>query len=39
MAVAVFTPVEEVELTLVAPREEAEKVVRDLFREESVEEP
>ena len=33
----VFTPVEEVERTLVVPRDLAEKVVRDLFREEWVE--
>ena len=36
---AVFTPAEEVERTLVAPQETAEKVVRDFFREERVEEP
>ena len=36
---AVFTPAEEVERTLVAPTELAEKVVRGFFREEWVEEP
>ena len=36
---AAFTPAEEVERTLVALWEEAEKVVRDFFREEWVEEP
>ena len=36
---AVFTPAEEVERTLVAPWDLAEKVVRDFFREERVEEP
>ena len=36
---AVFTPAEEVERTLVVPWEWAEKVVRDFFREEWVEEP
>ena len=35
---AVFTPVEEVERTLVVPRELAEKGVRDFFREGWVEE-
>ena len=35
----VFTPAEEVERNLVAPREGVEKVVRDFFREEWVEEP
>ena len=34
-----FIPVEEVQRNLVAPREMAEKVVRDFFREEWVEEP
>ena len=34
----VFTPAEEVQSTLMAPRERAEKVVRDFFREEWVEE-
>ena len=34
-----FTPAEEVERTLMAPREMAEKAVRDFFREEWVEEP
>ena len=34
-----FTPAEEVERILVAPREKAEKAVRDFFREEWVEEP
>ena len=33
-----FTPVEEVEKTLVVPRDLAEKEVRDFFREEGVEE-
>ena len=36
---AVFTPAEEVQRTLVAPWEKVEKVVRDSFREEWVEEP
>ena len=36
---AVFTPAEEVEGTLMAPRELVEKVVRGFFREERVEEP
>ena len=37
--VAVFTPAEEVERTLVAAWDMAEKVVRDFFREEMVEVP
>ena len=36
---AAFTPAEEVEQTLVAPWDMAEKVVRDFFKEEWVEEP
>ena len=39
MAVAGFTQVEEVERILVVPRDGAEKVVRDFFREGWVEEP
>ena len=39
VAVAVFTPAEEVENTLMAPRDMAEKVVKDFFREEWVAEP
>ena len=34
-----FIPVEEVGSVLVVPLEKAEKVVRDFFREEWVEEP
>ena len=34
-----FTPAEEVERILMAPRDGAEKAVRDFFREEWVEEP
>ena len=34
-----FIPAEEVERTLMAPRELAEKAVRDFFREEWVEQP
>ena len=34
-----FTPAEEVERILMAPWEKAEKVVRDFFREEWVEDP
>ena len=34
-----FTPAEEVERILMAPREKAEKAVRDFFREEWVEDP
>ena len=36
---AVFTPVEEVERTLVVPWDMVEKGVRDFFRKEWVEEP
>ena len=39
VAVAVFTPAEEVQRSLVAPWDMAEKVARDFFREEWVEEP
>ena len=39
VAVAGFTQVEEVEIILVVPREKAEKVVRDFFREGWVEDP
>ena len=34
-----FTPAEEVQFILMAPREKEEKVGRDFFREEWVEEP